>query len=60
MIKDFKVRVEMPKDVTITEMQDYIREAVQTWKGQMHPDEPLFDLNYKSVTVTPIFKDWRW
>lgn len=55
MKKYFKVGVVMPEDVTTTEMVNYIREAVQTWKGQLHPvEDPLFDLDRKTVSVVAI------
>lgn len=59
MKKYFKVGVVMPEDVTTTDMVDYIREAVQTWKGQLHPvEDPLFDLDRETVSVVPL-KEWN-
>jgi len=52
--KHFIVGVKIPDGVGTREMQEYIREAVQTWKGQKHPEDPLFDLDYKTVTVKSV------
>lgn len=54
--KSFKVTVAIPDGVGIKDMQDYIKEAVQTWYGQLHPDNPLYNLDYKTVTCVPIRK----
>lgn len=35
-------------------VQSYIREAVDTWGGQYHPDDLLFASNITKVTVSPI------
>ncbi len=48
----FLVTVSIPDGVSHRDMADYIRDAVKTWREQLHPDEPLFNLNPKSVTVT--------
>jgi hypothetical protein len=50
-VEEFVVRLEMPEDVGIGEMQEYIDEAVGAWKGQLHPDNPLFDLDRDTVKV---------
>lgn len=54
MNRVFIVQVEMPRDVTVSEMRDYIEEAVSTWKGSLHPDEPLFDLKREMVKVVAL------
>jgi hypothetical protein len=54
MKKSFTVSVEMPEGVTVLDMQRYIREAVQYWKGGLHPDDPLFELDYRKVFVRPV------
>ena len=35
----FNIRVVLPQSVTIPMMQEYIRTAVQGWKGGMSPSE---------------------
>lgn len=53
-LRQFIVTVDVPKGVTLPEMCDYITEAVGVWKGQLHPDERLFDLDGDSVKVKSI------
>jgi hypothetical protein len=50
----FLVQVELPDGCTVEDMRRYIWDAVGTWKGQLHPDEPLFDLDDESVLVQSI------
>ena len=57
--REFRVSVVVPEDVTDEDMKEYIAEAVGTWKGQMHPDEPLYELDYKTIKVTRINKKRR-
>lgn len=45
------VTVTRPEGVSITEMRDYIREAVDMWGGQLHPDDPMF---YGQAPVTVV------
>jgi len=52
----FKVSVDLPDGCKIAEMRDYIEESVATWKGCKHPEEPIFDLDWKSVKVTRILE----
>ena len=40
----YLVKVDRPEGVSVDEMNAYIEEAVDTWKGQMCPEEPLFDM----------------
>lgn len=32
-------------------LRNYIREAVDSWGGQFHPDNPLFSANIRKVIV---------
>lgn len=52
--KAFKVKVEVPEGVSVREMQEYIRDSVQSWKGCFRPGCDLFNLNPDKVTCTPI------
>jgi hypothetical protein len=54
MRRSFIVSLEMPKSVTVPEMKEYVESAVRVWKGQLHPDQPIFDLDADSVQVTPV------
>lgn len=47
----FLVSLDVPEGCTLAEIEGYIREAVQTWKGQGDPDEPLYELDWRSVKV---------
>ncbi len=40
----FLVTLTPPTGATAADLREYIEDAVQTRKGQMHPDEPLFSL----------------
>ena len=48
MKKDFKVRVEMPPSVTVSQMSDFIRECVS------NPVNPSIRMDWDKVTVRPI------
>ena len=50
--KDFIVSVDIPKGVTIAEMQQYIEDTVGGWSGGLDPREPIFELTMEDVTVT--------
>lgn len=54
MKKHFLVTVEIPNGVSVRDMQNYIRDAIQMWKGQEHPDDPIFNLDWDTVKVRPI------
>lgn len=48
----YGVTIDLPQGVTGREMQDYIREAVQSWKGSKLPDDTnLVNLNHETVRV---------
>lgn len=47
----FLVAVDLPDGVTVSEMADYILDAVGFMKGCQHPDDPIFSLEPDSVTV---------
>lgn len=34
--------LDIPKTVTLKELQEYIDEAIEYWGGQRHPDNHLF------------------
>lgn len=38
----YEVELHRPPGVTVEEMKEYIKEAVQTWGGQLPADDPLF------------------
>lgn len=48
------VRVERPNGVSVSEMQEYIEEAVDAWRFQMCPDEPLYraDIDFRALRAT--------
>lgn len=58
----FKVYLTMPEGAAEDEVMDYIEDAVATWKGQLHPDNPIFDLDPDSVSVrrrSPKYKECK-
>lgn len=48
----YKVSVRLPSGVSIKDMEEYISDAVMSWRGQLHPQDPIFNLAYESVVVT--------
>lgn len=50
-VKEFVVRLELPAGAIVTDVQNYIDDAVCGWKGQFHPDDPLFSLDRDDVRV---------
>ena len=52
MRRSFKVSVEMPEDVSVDEMQQYIAQAVGGWCKGCDPDSPIFELDRDTVVVT--------
>ena len=48
----FEVSLNIPEGVSRQEMAWYIQDAVSTWKGSLHPDSALFELDRYSVKVT--------
>lgn len=47
----FKIRVMMPPGADDEAMMAYIEDAVATWRGQLHPSDPIFWLKSESVKV---------
>lgn len=47
----FLVTVEHPAGCSIEAVKEYIKYAVQSWKGGLDPSNPLFDLDPEEVTV---------
>ena len=58
-LKPFKVEIEMPPGVTVSEMKQYIEEAVQGWCGGLRPESPLCDIERDHVRVTAMHKRKR-
>jgi len=42
MKEQYVITLNRPPGVSITQMKTYISEAVRTWGGQYHPDDPMF------------------
>lgn len=45
------VTAEVQNEVTIADFKEYVEDAVSTWGGQFHPDDPLFITNIDKVKV---------
>ena len=52
----FTVSFPLPEGLSWSEAQDYVLEAVRTWKGSKHPDEPIFDLDWDRVEVKRAYR----
>ena len=48
----FTVTVEPPPGASPAALREYIKDAVGSMKGSLHPEDPIFDLDYKTVRVT--------
>lgn len=48
----FKVYLMTPDEATEEDMIKYIAEAVRGWKGGLHPEHPMYELDRQSVKVT--------
>jgi len=53
---EFKVTIELPDDMYVSDMREYIKDALQGWKGQFHPDDPAFSIDRDSVKVVRLIK----
>lgn len=51
---NFLVSVELPDGVDISEMRDYVLDAVTTMVGSYPLDDPMFDLDCESVVVVTV------
>jgi hypothetical protein len=51
MRRSFRVSLEMPEDVSVDEMQQYIADAVGSWCKGCDPDSPIFELDRDTVRV---------
>ena len=47
----FSVKLRVPDEATVAEVREYIRDAVETWGGQRHPDDVLFPSNIRKVSI---------
>lgn len=54
MKRIFIVTLEAPKKLTSKELTNYILDALETWKGQLDPDDDLFDLDADKMFVKEI------
>ena len=50
MVKTVRITFDMPEDATQAEVKEFIVDALGSWGGQFHPDDPLFgSLEIKTV-----------
>ena len=68
MKRQFIITLDIPADVGLIEMEEYIRQAVASDKGSLPPSDPLFQLDSKSVSVAFVplkptacihYKEWN-
>lgn len=51
MKRQFVVTIDLPEGAKVNETRHYIFDAVTTWRGQLHPADPLFGLTDQDVHV---------
>lgn len=49
--RTFVVTIETEEKVEREAVQEYIKDAVESWGGQFRPDDPLFSANIIEVKV---------
>lgn len=57
MRRQFIVGVEIPDGVSAKEMTSYIREAVTMWSKGTNPEDPIFEIGDRRVTVKIVKKE---
>ncbi len=50
------VKIDMPEEMYVNDLREYVRDAIESWSGQFAPDDPLFGWFYekKRLTIRPI------
>lgn len=51
MKRRFEVTLDLPRNVSVEEMPDYIRNEVRSGVGHFVPGDPLWNLDRESVSV---------
>lgn len=49
--RKFVVTLYLPEGADTLHAREYVKDAVGAWKGGLHPEDPMFDLNPKRVGV---------
>ncbi|MCK5615393.1 hypothetical protein KAR91_76725 [Candidatus Pacearchaeota archaeon] len=52
----YEVTIDRPDDVSVSEMKEYVKVAVQSWKGGLNPESKIFMMKMKPCTVK---RKWR-
>ena len=47
----FQVTFDLPDGATVSDARDYVRNALLSECGGLHPDDPMFYLHRRSVSV---------
>jgi len=50
-IASYTVSVVLPEGVSASMMKEYIQTAVASWRGGMNPEDPLFGLDGRLISV---------
>jgi len=46
------IRFDLPNEVSLEDLATFISDALSSWGGGLHPDDPLFDsLDIKQVRI---------
>lgn len=51
MKRKFTVKVVIPAGMDEEDMRSYIEDAVGTWMGQYHPEDPRFHIDRETLEV---------
>lgn len=52
----FIVSVDVPPGMSVADLEEYVRQAVKTWKGYFMAGDPRSGIKPKSVKVKPLDK----
>jgi len=51
MIRLFIVQIQGNEHISTKELLNYVRDSVKSMKGCLHPDDPIFNINKKNISV---------
>jgi hypothetical protein len=55
-----KIEYDMPEGTNRDEIADFVVDALESWGGQFHPDDPLFEsLRYRIKSIVINNKQYR-
>lgn len=57
MKKEFKVTIAIPEGMSVSDMVDFIHDAITFMPGGYHPDDPRFSVDRDSVKVVRLYRN---